>query len=173
MSYRTNKQITMIDDLPFLDELENNKTNVLSMIPDNMQTVNKFIRNNNYNPPFESGMSNQSSSNAQQQMQQQQIQQQIQQQQIQQQQQKQQETFEHEMFDDPRMYMSGFQGAQEEPRSFHRSHHHEPSCITVAEHTTNCIVCSKLYQNNMTGYIIVIIILAIISILLLKRVLNV
>ena len=174
MSYRTNRQITMIDDLPFLDDIENSKTNGLTMIPtDNTTTVQKFIRNNNYNPPVESGMSNQTSSSMQQQ-QQQQMQQQIQQmQQIQQQQQ--QETFENEMFDDPRIYMSRFQEPQEQARSYHssRSHSHEPSCITVAEHTTNCIVCSKLYQNNMTGYIIVIIILAIISILLLKRVLNV
>jgi hypothetical protein len=115
-------------------------------------------------------MSNQSTPNAQQQMQQQQIQQQIQQQQ---QQMQQQESFEHQMIEDPRVFISQMQETREHQK--HRMHHnfHEPSCITVAEHTTNCIVCSKLYQNNSTGYIIVIILLAIISILLLKRVLNV
>jgi len=183
MSYRTNKQITMIDDLPFLDELENPRSNGLTMIPtDNMPTVQKFIRNNNYNPPVESGMSNQPSPNIHQQQhnnhQQEQYQQyqqhQHQHQQQHQQQKHNQESFEHEMFNDPRIFMSQFQEPQEQTHT-HRFFHNpnEPSCIVVAEHTTNCIVCSKLYQNNTTGYIIVIIILAIISILLLKRVLNV
>ena len=51
-NYRTN--VTMIDDLPSLDDLEGNSG--LSMIPsDNANQINKFIRNG-YQPPQESGM---------------------------------------------------------------------------------------------------------------------
>ena len=170
MSYKTNRNITMIDDLPFLDELENTRSNGLSMIPsDNMPTVQKFIRNNNYNPPFESGMSNQQPPRPQQQPPPPPPQ---------------QETDMFDMIDDPRMYMSQNHHQQQLQQQLqhqppppqyqpHQFFNHELSCINVADHTTNCIVCSKLYQNNTTGYIIVIILLAIISILLLKRVLNV
>ena len=49
----------------------------------------------------------------------------------------------------------------------------EPNCVMTAEHVLNCVVCSKLYNQDPTGYIIGIILLSIISILLLKRVLNV
>ena len=48
-----------------------------------------------------------------------------------------------------------------------------PSCLDVAEHIANCPICSKFYNNDKTIYIIAIAILAIICILLLKKVLNV
>jgi hypothetical protein len=48
-----------------------------------------------------------------------------------------------------------------------------PTCLNVAEHIANCPVCSKFYDNDKTIYIIAIVVLAIICILLLKRVLNV
>lgn len=47
-----------------------------------------------------------------------------------------------------------------------------PSCLTIADHVGNCPICSKFYKNDTTVYIIAIVILAIICILLLKRVLN-
>jgi hypothetical protein len=43
-----------------------------------------------------------------------------------------------------------------------------PSCLDVAEHIANCPICSKLYNNDKTIYIIAIVIL-----LLLKKVLDV
>lgn len=48
-----------------------------------------------------------------------------------------------------------------------------PSCLEVAEHVANCPICSKLYNNDKTIYIIAIAILSVICILLLKKVLDV
>ncbi len=46
------------------------------------------------------------------------------------------------------------------------------SCVDVSEHTVHCTVCSKLYNNNNTVFILVIIFLAIVNLLLLKRILE-
>ena len=48
-----------------------------------------------------------------------------------------------------------------------------PSCLDVAEHISKCPICSKFYNTDKTIYIIAIITLAIICILLLKKVLDV
>ena len=48
-----------------------------------------------------------------------------------------------------------------------------PTCIEVADHIANCPICSKFYNNDKTIYIIAIIMLAIVCILLLKRVLDI
>ena len=48
-----------------------------------------------------------------------------------------------------------------------------PTCLDVAEHIANCPICSKFYNTDKTIYIIAIIALAIICILLLKKVLDV
>ena len=48
-----------------------------------------------------------------------------------------------------------------------------PSCLDVADHIANCPICSKFYNNDKTIYIITIVILAIIVILLLKRILDI
>jgi len=134
-NYRTN--VTMIDDLPSLDDLEGNSG--LSMIPsDNANQINKFIRNG-YQPPQEAGM------NTRQQQQQQQL----------------------------PVYEAQPQEIQFYEQPKYAKHIEHLSCISVAEHANNCIVCSRLYNNDRTGYVIVIILLAIICILLLKRVLNV
>jgi hypothetical protein len=47
------------------------------------------------------------------------------------------------------------------------------SCIDIANHIQNCPICSKFYKNDTSIHMIVIITLAIICVLLLKRVLNV
>lgn len=47
-----------------------------------------------------------------------------------------------------------------------------PSCIDVAEHIQNCPICSKFYNNDKTVYIISIVVLSIICILLLKKVME-
>ena len=48
----------------------------------------------------------------------------------------------------------------------------KPNCIDCNEHISNCPICSKFYKNDKIIYIIAIVILAIICILLLKRVLD-
>lgn len=47
-----------------------------------------------------------------------------------------------------------------------------PSCLHVAEHIMNCPICSKFYNNDKTIYIIAIIVLVIVCVLLLKKVLD-
>lgn len=47
------------------------------------------------------------------------------------------------------------------------------NCIDIARHIESCPICSKFYQNDKTVYIIAIVILSIVCLLLLKRVLNV
>ena len=48
-----------------------------------------------------------------------------------------------------------------------------PSCVDVADHVKSCNVCSRLYQSDKTMYYIIISILAIICIILLKKVIDV
>jgi len=43
----------------------------------------------------------------------------------------------------------------------------------VSEHIANCKLCKKIYSSDKTIYIIIIIILAIICILLFKKVLDI
>ena len=47
-----------------------------------------------------------------------------------------------------------------------------PSCLIIAEHIANCPICSKFYNDDRTIYIIAIIVLAVICILLLKKILS-
>lgn len=47
------------------------------------------------------------------------------------------------------------------------------NCVDVANHVQNCPVCSKFYNNDKTVYILAIVILSIVCLLLLKKVLNV
>ena len=43
------------------------------------------------------------------------------------------------------------------------------NCVGVAEHTTNCPVCKKLYQSNNSPYIVIIIMLLIIIFIFIKK----
>ena len=52
-----------------------------------------------------------------------------------------------------------------DPMSFH--------CVDVSMHVQDCPICSKFYNGDKSLYIVVIVILAIVCLLLLKRVLNV
>jgi len=47
------------------------------------------------------------------------------------------------------------------------------NCVDVARHIQDCPICSKLYYNDKSVYIIAIVVLCIICLLLLKKVLNV
>ena len=165
-NYRTNRNYTLIEELPDLEDLERNQPqqqNAFNMLPpDNANQVQKFIRNNTYEPLIESGMAPPQQHRHRQQNQQDQqitIQQFI----------PPPPPPQNYMIEDPRMF--------EQPMHDHSRNHMmmggELNCINVAEHTANCVVCSRLYQQNNAVYIVVIILLAIICILLLKRVLNV
>ena len=48
-----------------------------------------------------------------------------------------------------------------------------PTCIDVANHINSCPICSKLYNNDKTMYVLCIIILAIICVILMKKCLGV
>ena len=48
----------------------------------------------------------------------------------------------------------------------------EISCRDIADHIGNCPVCSKLYKQKRTGYIIAIIVLVIINLILLNKVFS-
>ena len=179
MSYKNN--ITMIDDLPDISEIEGRNTG-LSMIPDSGR-YQKFLKNtNNNNLHSSSGMNNSSTDpyklgyhNAQQgsyvddlsnrgmNMQQSQYSNdmQMQQQKIPQQD----------------LYRSST-GFAPNSQMYYEPYEMPPqkdvlNCRDVAGHAANCDVCSKLYNNDKTFYIIAICILVIICILLLKRILDV
>lgn len=47
------------------------------------------------------------------------------------------------------------------------------SCLDIAEHVKMCPICTRFYRNDYSLYIILIVILAIICILLTKKVLNI
>lgn len=47
------------------------------------------------------------------------------------------------------------------------------SCLEIADHIKDCPICSRFYNCDKTVYIICIVVLAIVCLLLLKRVLNV
>jgi hypothetical protein len=46
------------------------------------------------------------------------------------------------------------------------------TCIMVANHIKDCPICSKFYNNDNSVYIVCIVLLAIICIILLKRILE-
>lgn len=47
------------------------------------------------------------------------------------------------------------------------------NCVDISMHVQECPICSKFYNGDKSLYIVVIVILAIVCLLLLKRVLNV
>ena len=56
MSYSQN-HVTLIDDLPLLEDIDKPKTHGLTMIPETeVNKYQKFLRNSGYDPPLESGM---------------------------------------------------------------------------------------------------------------------
>jgi len=183
--------VTLIDDLPSLDELEINKSHGLSMIPQTeTHKYQKFIRNSGYNTPEQAGMQNDRKMHPQ-------------------------YSRDENAYTTPNphrytndhntdsndyhgninlQYMPDIQNIQNmhdhtyenferhpkmqknvnkpnnKPNNNHNNHN---NCIDVAEHTHNCLVCSKLYTNNNTLYILIIVFLAIVNLLLLKRILDV
>jgi len=72
------------------------------------------------------------------------------------------------------MYQQQFQPFNEHPipPPRHFAGELRYNCVGISDHIGNCPICSKLYSNDKTMYIIAIVILAIIVILLLKKVLE-
>lgn len=62
-------------------------------------------------------------------------------------------------------YRENFSSENKDPLSY--------NCVDIAKHIQNCPICSRFYNNDHTAYIIAIVVLAIVCLLLLKRVLNV
>ena len=65
----------------------------------------------------------------------------------------------------------------QEPRTFKAAAPLPPpkpqiNCLDLADHIENCPLCSQIYKTDRTPYIIIIVILAIICVLLIKKVLN-
>lgn len=160
--------VTMIDDLPYLEDLER-ESFINGVPPAELKQISKFIRNTAYNPPYESGMN--SSNMSQQQM--------IMLSQQQPQQQQQPQPQQQQQFQGPSQIIE--QNVDQislqpvDPNfKFQQQMHRILSlnCVDVAEHTANCIVCSKLYNTDTSLYIIVISILLLVSAILFKKVLD-
>lgn len=67
----------------------------------------------------------------------------------------------------------GTDAPQEQQQPFYRQMQpSEPSCIDCARHAAGCPVCKSYFGNDKTIYIIAIIVLAAICLLLLKKVLD-
>ena len=47
-----------------------------------------------------------------------------------------------------------------------------PTCLDVAEHIANCPICSKFYNHDKALYIVAIVILAVVCVILLKKVID-
>lgn len=176
----------MLDDLPNLDELEMQKQPMntgMSMIPPSeVNRYQKFIRNSGVSTPKQSGMNvekNQPPNQGQI------FQQKMQAPQYQPYEPK--RVYENFDMDIPFMHNQRNHPIKikipryenEYPHGHGHFHHHENknlkqtySCIDIADHTSNCAVCSKLYSNNNTIYIFIIIFQAVVLLLLLKRILE-
>lgn len=136
------KNVTFIEDLPDLEDLESRgrPRDMLGVgnhvpfqqdghpgIPEKFQ---KFIRNPMGPPPHESGMG---------------------------------PPPQQEFFAPP---------PQQQQQQAHSIPDDAPTCLTVHSHVQACPICSRFFKNDNTVYIIAIFILSVICILLLKRVLN-
>jgi hypothetical protein len=142
MSYQQHN-VTMLDDLPSLDEMENSGRSapldpqIMDRPEANDDKYMKYIRGN-HRMMDQSGMDQMGPHPGYQQVGPPQL---------------------------PREYHP--------PQLAQNSPHIQFNCIDIARHITDCPICSKFYNNDKTVYIIAIILLSIVCILLLKRVLNV
>ena len=165
--------VTFIEELPSMSEIDDG--NVFPMIPPTESNkIKRMIRNHDHNIPIESGMNTKNHQIFQdEEMKRKMFEDEQRRQQQNEQQQQQQQREDYQM----RMRIVDEENNQEdERRKRKRKHHHYIddglSCISVAEHTTNCMVCSKLYNDDRSIYSGVIIVLLIISLILLKKVVE-
>ena len=179
---KTRQNVTRIEDLEDLEEIDDNDDD--NGYDDRKVNINieKFIRkNNNNNMPFNSGMNipNYSEIKNNNSQHQQPYHQQPYQQQPYQQQPYQQQPYIKTPYNKP------FNHYGYENQVYQNNDYYEPyestttptpkqsNCVDVADHVKNCNVCSRLYNMDRTMYFIIIGILAIICILLLKKVIDV
>ena len=144
--------VTMIDDLPTLETLERSSQNDNIPQSGNHQ-IGKFIRQGggNMQLPKESGMTTNPPSLYK------------------------KKSYDYNELDTskPHKYQSQQSQQSQMMNMTNRNMYYEPTCLDVCNHINSCPLCSRFYNNDKTGYIIVIIVLTIICLLLLKRVLNV
>ncbi len=151
---------TPIENLPELEDLEqgsvsgqSNTYNPQDILPSGeSEKFAKYIRGN-HNAPNESGMSRMNPIHQQSQMQP-----------------PMQHQMQHQM--QPQMREMYERPIEEPVVKSYKMPANTPTCLDVADHIANCPICSKFYNTDNTVYIIVIVILAVICILLLKRVLD-
>lgn len=156
--------VTMIDDLPYLEDLEA-KSFLNGVPPAELKQVSKFIRDTAYNPPNESGMSAYTHQPSRYTIPSRQKPQPAPQPPQPPQQSQAQMIMIEQNNIDPEIMIQ-----RQQQQQMHRVL--SLSCIDVAEHTSNCIVCSKLYNTDTSLYIIVISILLLVSAILFKKVLD-
>lgn len=163
--------VTFIDDLPLISDVENSG-GMYPMIPQNESNkVKRMIRNYDHEMPIESGMN---TKNQQQLFQDEEMKKKMfeNEQQMIQQQEQQKEQFHMRM----RMFEEQEDDNNHQRKKKKRNRNIDMdcdlNCISVAEHTTNCLVCSKLYNDDRSLYIGSIIVLLIISMILLKKVVE-
>jgi hypothetical protein len=63
--------------------------------------------------------------------------------------------------------------AQQQTQQYQQHSAQLYSCIDIANHIKTCPICSKLYNDDKTLYILCIILLCIVCIILIKKILNV
>jgi hypothetical protein len=159
----------MIDDLPDISEIDGTSNNIgLSMIPDSAR-FQKFLKNNNNNNLHNSSGMNSNQDNY--------------------------KLGYHNInqgsyidslpqqnsgmySSKPPQHLYGSSGgfapeSQMYYEAYEQQYKDNLNCRDVASHISNCHVCSRLYNNDKTYYIIAICVLIIICILLFKRILDV
>ena len=160
-----NRNITYIDDLPFLEDVENPQMsqglgNGLSMIPTSeTNNIKRFIRNNDYNLPPEAGMN----TKHQQMMENEELL-------------KQQEMYAEKQLhhqEQEQQMLNSNKKNKKKPNNTIEGYHDDLNCISVANHTANCVVCSRLYTNDSKNMLLGVIgVLIIICLILLKKIME-
>ena len=166
---------TYIEELPFLEDVISSDQQILngglSMIPSSESgKIKRFIRNNEYNLPSEAGMNTkQQQMNEEQELVRQQQMYEEQQRQLQMQQ-RQQERQEQEL----QIVASEEYENKRKSKKKHQQQKYESDCdcISVADHAANCIVCSRLYNNDKSLYLAIIGVLIVICVILMKKVVE-
>jgi len=181
--------VTLIDDLPTIEELEMPKSHGMSMIPPNeVQKFQKYIRKNGITTPPQSGMMSNSRMSQQQPLDPHQNTHNMYYRQSPDEPNNLREQMYEEIDYNPqlhRYYQPNDKYIQNEKYNPYRIHENfdpsvttpgnkknEHSCLDIAEHTANCLVCSKLYATNNVLLICLVVFLGIVNILLIKYVLD-
>lgn len=163
---------TYIDELPFLEDVisseQQNLNGGLNMIPSSESgKIKKFIRNNEYNIPFEAGM------NTKQQQMMEEEQELVKQQQIYEEQQRQLQIQQMQQMQEQEEFQQYEEKRKHKKKRFHvHESECDLNCISVADHAANCIVCSKLYNNDKSLYLAIIGVMIVICVILMKKVVE-